>query len=410
MSDEARQSVEELSFGQERKDYIVNTLDPILVNLVQELFMKMPGDPVNCMIAWLREHDQSGIPRQEVLTVSEKNAMLKKELASMKGFVAEVGELAKPAAEEKKAAAKEDASSEEEDDDEGEDMPPPPPPGAMKARQSVSAEAYGLWNQKKEFTAPEYAKSAEQSERIRSILSNSFMFKSLQKKDMDVILLAVKECVFEPGQRIIQEGEDGECLFIIEEGNPECKKVIDGEDKVVKKCTPGDVFGELALLYNAKRAASVDAADRCVAWQLDRETFNHIVKEAASARSGRYEGFLKKVKLLEALDDYARSQLSDALKQEEHKKGDLIVKQGEEGDKFYIVEEGKLAARKDDAAVMEYQTGDYFGELSLLKNQPRAATIEVTSDTASVLSLDRRSFTAMLGSLQEMLDQADKYK
>eukprot|EP00435_Cladocopium_sp_Y103_P055495 s1018_g18.t1 len=125
-------------------------------------------------------------------------------------------------------AQEEDEDEDEEEDDDAPDEPPPPP---------------------------------EQAERLRRILSRSFMFSSLAKTDFDTVLLAMKE----------------DFLCLIEEGNPECKKLIDGEEKVVKKCVPGDIFGELALLYNAKRAASVYATDTCVAWQLDRETFNHIV-------------------------------------------------------------------------------------------------------------------------------------
>merc|ERR1719188_1707792 len=95
---------------------------------------------------------------------------------------------------------------------------------------------------------------------------------------MDVVLMAMAEKNFPSGSRIITEGDDGNHLYVIEDGSPVCKKMIDGENKVVKKCKPGDVFGELALLYNNPRAATVEAVDKCLCWQLDRETFNYIVK------------------------------------------------------------------------------------------------------------------------------------
>merc|ERR1740117_280496 len=149
-------------------------------------------------------------------------------------------------------------------------------------------------------------------------------------------------------------------------------------DKVVKTCTQGDVFGELALLYNCPRAASCDVAkgdDAAICWQLDRETFSHIVKEAATKRRSKYCDFLNKVSLLSSLDHYERSQIADGLKSESYKKGDIIVKQDDPGNMFYIVEEGSLYAQKTFASegarrVMDYKQGDYFGELALLKNQP----------------------------------------
>merc|ERR550514_1745119 len=81
-----------------------------------------------------------------------------------------------------------DPEDEEEDDDDDviEDMPPPPNYAQKGPRASVSAEAYGQWNQKKEFTPPVYPKSDDQKARIRSVLTNSFLFQSLDDKEMDV--------------------------------------------------------------------------------------------------------------------------------------------------------------------------------------------------------------------------------
>lgn len=414
----ARATVEGLQFADDKKEYIINTLDPVLEAMVGELMSKMPSDPVQFMIEFL-SYKAGDRPEEPVMSLKEKNKFLRSQLNSMKAFVGEVGEMlvadANAAAGGGADNEKEDASEEEEDDDEGDDEPPPPPPSTMRARQSVSAEAYGMWNQKKDFDPPKYEKTAEQTERLKGILSASFLFSKLSEKDLDVILLAMKQTVFEPGQRIINEGDDGDYLFVIEEGKPECKKLIDGEQKVVKICSPGDVFGELALLYNSKRAASVDATDKCIAWQLDRETFTHIVKEAASKQTNMYKDFLKKVSVFLTLDEYQLSQISDALKSETRKKDDFIVRQGEQGNRFYIVESGTLAAFKkadgseEEAKVMEYGTGSYFGELAMLKDQPRAASVKVTSDTAVVLYMERKSFKGMIGSLTEILNKSSNY-
>merc|ERR1712039_1154756 len=146
-------------------------------------------------------------------------------------------------------------------------------------------------------------------------------------------------------------------------GELDCVKKIDGAEKVVKTCSPGDVFGELALLCNCPRAASVVAKDASVCWQLDRDSFSHIVKEAAVKRRNKYDQFLKSVALISSIDSYERSQIADALKSESFKKGEIIVKQDEPGDKFYILEEGVLYASKaipgqGEKNVMDYKPGD----------------------------------------------------
>merc|ERR1712036_40434 len=131
--------------------------------------------------------------------------------------------------------------------------------------------------------------------------------------------------VVDPKVRLINQGEDGDFLFVIEEGQLDCFiKQKDGDEKLVKTCEPGDAFGELALLYNCSRAASVESRAKCVLWQLDRETFNHIVKDAASKKRERYEKFLSSVPLLASMDAYERSQVCDALKAESFEADETI--------------------------------------------------------------------------------------
>merc|ERR1711948_167713 len=180
-----------------------------------------------------------------------------------------------------------------------------------------------------------------------------------------------------------------------------------GDGKVVKTCEPGDVFGELALLYNTTRAADVATKDKCVLWQLDRDTFNNIVKEAAQKKRQRYDAFLAKVPLLASMDAYERSQLADALRSESFAGGQTIVSQGEVGQKFYIIEEGEAVASKSGVQVMSYSVGDYFGELALIRNQPRAATVACKGD-AKILSIDSASFHRLLN-VSDLLDRSAKY-
>jgi len=149
--------------------------------------------------------------------------------------------------------------------------------------------------------------------------------------------------------------------------------------------------------------SDVLAKNECICWQLDRDTFNQIVKDAAVKRRETYDKFLQSVTLLSTIDAYERSQIADALIPETFKEGDAIVKQNDPGNNFYIVQTGTLYAMKDDMRVKEYKPGDYFGELALLKNQPRAASVIVSSDSARVLSMSRSSFSKMLGPLSHLL-------
>ena len=109
------------------------------------------------------------------------------------------------------------------------------------------------------------------------------------------------------------------------------------------------------------------------------------------------------------MDPYERSKLSDALKEEKFKKDDYLIREGEFGNKFYIIIEGEAIATKTvepgkpPVKAFEYQKGKYFGERALLTNEARAANIIATSDELIVVSLERDTFARVLGPLEDIL-------
>jgi len=304
-------------------------------------------------------------------------------------------------------------SEDDEQDDDVADLPEVPQNyNFKKNRQSVSAEAYGDYNKKGNFVAPVHIKSEEQKARIRKTIQASFMFSCLDAEDLTTVINAFVEKRMNEGATIISQGDDGDCLYLLEEGECEVFKRKPGEteSKLVFVQKPGDAFGELALLYNCPRAATVKAKGPVLLWALDRESFTHIVKDAAARKRDLYEGFLKEVELLKDMDPYERSKLSDALKPVFYFKDEVIIKEGDAGDTFYIIETGEAQAVKQGQVVMQYKRGDYFGELALVKEQPRAASV-IAKGEVKCVSLDRRSFKRLLGPLQSILQRnAERYK
>ena len=125
---------------------------------------------------------------------------------------------------------------------------------------------------------------------------------------------------------------------------------------------------------------------------------------------------MKQVDILSTIDSYELGKICDSLKVGIFKKDDYIIKEGEFGDVFYIIEEGKCKATKTlepgkpEEIINELKEGDYFGERALLRGEPRYANIVVVSDTAKVISLDRLSFNRLLGPIMDILKRnMDKY-
>ena len=124
------------------------------------------------------------------------------------------------------------------------------------------------------------------------------MFMNLDDKDMQVVIDAMDQKLAKANEFIINEGEPGEVLYIVESGSLSCTKAIGGKETFLKQYQVSDVFGELALLYNAPRAATIKADSDVELWVLDRSTFNHIVKDASQQKREKFENFLQSVPIL----------------------------------------------------------------------------------------------------------------
>ena len=116
-------------------------------------------------------------------------------------------------------------------------------------------------------------------------------------------------------------------FYLVDSGQLDCTKKYKKEPKPKYLLTyeAGMSFGELALLYNAPRAASIKAKTDAVCFALDRACFTHIVKEAACKKRLRYEKFLKNLPLFKGIDPYYATKVADALQFIEVKAGVVVV-------------------------------------------------------------------------------------
>jgi len=218
----------------------------------------------------------------------------------------------------------------------------------------------------------------------------------------------------EEGNKVINQGDDGNCLYIVSDGNLGCTKSRENVEESIRDYKAGDLFGELALLYNCPRLASITAKSKCTLWSLDREAFNLLVKKSYMEQFAKYNEFLKSVKLLENTTDEEKKKIAEVLKEQHFKKGEKIISEGDTGDLFYILAEGEAYAAKKtskgEERVKDYKKGDYFGELALLNNTNRAASIYAEKDCVTLI-LDSASFKRLLGPCEEiLLRNKEQYK
>lgn len=237
---------------------------------------------------------------------------------------------------------------------------------------------------------------------FRRIIAKNILFSGIDEKQRKIIIDAMDLMTFNEGDEIIKQGDMGDNFYVLEGGG--CDIFVD--QNLVMQVSTGMSFGELALLYDAPRAATVKATGNVSCWALDRLTFKHILMDTTMKQRSLYESFLSKVPLLEPLEHYERLTIADAFEPRVYEPGEPIVEEYSDDTKhFFIIEEGEAKGTKGGVSgevCPRLIKGAYFGELALLTDAPRAATITAVSKTKCLL-LDRGAFKRLLGPLGELL-------
>lgn len=285
---------------------------------------------------------------------------------------------------------------------------------ALGRRTSVSAESMNPNTNADNWTPPSHPKSTDQLARLKNAVAGNFLFSALDDDSFTTVLNAlVEKPIPAPNIKVISQGDAGDFFYIVEKGDFDiyihtAGAIQPGEGGMGKRVTtigPGGSFGELALMYNAPRAATVVSKDgKSTLWALDRITFRRILMDSAFQRRRMYEGFLEEVPVLKTLKPYERSKIADALESSKFPAGTQIIREGDPGDAFYLLERGEAEAFKRgvDQAVKKYSRGDYFGELALLDDKPRQASI-VAKTEVKVARLGRDGFKRLLGPVESIM-------
>ncbi|XP_018327166.1 cAMP-dependent protein kinase type II regulatory subunit [Agrilus planipennis] len=285
----------------------------------------------------------------------------------------------------------------------------PPVNRFASRRKSVFAETYDPEEDEDDGTKVVYPKSDEQRQRLADSVKNILLFRSLEKDQMQEVLDAMFEKTVKAGDLVIKQGDDGDNFYVIESGvfHALVADTPEGEPKHIYTYDNSGSFGELALLYNMPRAATIKAASDGRLWAMDRQTFRRILLKSAFRKRKMYETLIESVPMLKTLQPYERMNLADALVPKTFAPGEQIIKQGDAADGMYFVEEGTVDIRvlNDQGKEIEVNKvvkGGYFGELALVTHRPRAASA-YADDHVKLAFLDVEAFERLLGPCMEIM-------
>ena len=251
------------------------------------------------------------------------------------------------------------------------------------------------------------AKAVPATEEIIGFLKEIPLFAELKDEDLTELCKHIKLRRFMKNSPIVRQGDAGDNFYTIVSGK--AKIVVSGNngaEKILGTLSTGDSFGETALIEKGPRTASIITMTQTAVFEISREGFEKFLASNAENRE-KITGKIRLGKMLLASSVFSFmsqkqiSYLIKNLKPEKIKAGTIVFKQGDEGNKFYIIQEGNIHLERFDNSLktldIVLKPGNFFGEMALVKNIPRTATAEAVSDSL-LFSLDKESFCTIIGS------------
>ncbi|MGE0454537.1 MAG: cyclic nucleotide-binding domain-containing protein [Vicinamibacteria bacterium] len=211
-------------------------------------------------------------------------------------------------------------------------------------------------------------------------------------------MIAISEELFlERGACVFNAGDPGEAFFIVLSGRLEARSA-GSEGAIIGEFLPGELFGERAVILDEPRSASVEVAEDARLLVVPRSAFERYFADNPKTRD-----YLDQVRRERRIDAIARNplcsfldagelvELEKLLEEQSFDRGDVVVSAGDPGDALYFVLSGELGVWAGDKLVGHLGPPNSFGEVALLTNQKRTATIRV-AEPARVLVLRRETF------------------
>ena len=238
--------------------------------------------------------------------------------------------------------------------------------------------------------------SMQEKSAILKSLSSHFLFNTMSKESVHSLVKLFKLYSFGPRKVVFPEGSEGHNFFIIHSGNVEV--LVEGVKRAA--INKGGFFGEMALLHNSKRTATIRTIEKSMFWVLSRDDFKAAIQSISESKQHENQAFIEKIPLFSRLTSAQKESLLSLLILHEFQSGQRIVRENDNGDLLYIIKKGYVMVSVEGIQKRKLGPGDFFGEQALLYKTKRTASVD-SIDRVALLSLKADDLVDLLGSQLE---------
>ncbi|MCP4149577.1 MAG: cyclic nucleotide-binding domain-containing protein [bacterium] len=227
----------------------------------------------------------------------------------------------------------------------------------------------------------------------------------VKKKELEDVFKAFDVQKYQPGEVVFDEGDTPRKIFFIKSGQAMVTRGTPGaEQEPLSVLNEGQFFGEIGLMENIKRTATVKALGHMELLILAKEEFFELQKSsppfAALIKDISIKRLLKQISLFKELDEVNLNELQKLLKEKTYGPKELIFKENDPPDAIYIIVKGTVRIYRSSDYGKEINLaylsgGDFFGELGLIESTPRSASV-ITDGECKMFVMQNTDFQNLL--------------
>ncbi len=242
------------------------------------------------------------------------------------------------------------------------------------------------------------------------------LFSDLNPDEFSRVFDILRSVNIPPGIAICREGDEGDSIFVVAEGRVKVtRKGPDGKEIHLADLGPGDFFGEFGYFSNSIRQATVKADTKTQILEISREDMDGIVEEFPHVKEIMLKFYKERVMdnmlalspLFQKIGQKERLKLIERFELREAEPGEVIVKEGDMGDSMFLIKSGRVEVTtinpidKSRTILARLESGEFFGEVSLIKQKPRTASVTALTPV-ELMEIMRDSFEEIAAEHPEM--------
>jgi len=247
------------------------------------------------------------------------------------------------------------------------------------------------------------------------------LFSDLNQEELIRIMGGLSRVKCNPGDWIIREGDKGDTIYIISSGKVAIYKIVKDENLKISDLGEGEFFGEFSFFMSHLRQASVQAEEEVELLEIKREELDKMVEEYPNVSDILVKFYKDRVldtviaisPLFRGMGTKERKELIGKFELKVLEKGQVVIQEGEKGDSLFLIKDGDFqvstaGAGDQPVALATLQSGDFFGEIALISDQPRTATVTALT-RGRLMVLSRANFMELAGRFPKVLEVAQSY-